>query len=329
MIKVITYNLLSPNLCYPDEFKDYDSSYLDGNSRKNKIVLLIDEWTSQENPPIICFQEVAASWKGTLEKIFFNRSYHFFTMSYGYKRNGFFGVSIAVPYSYQVDKIEYIPISDHIVAVTPSEEPQQIPNLFGKIFSFLDMTPPPKTKEELIQEAKKRPNLTIKITLKKEDTSFILYNYHMPCAFRTPIVQTLHLDALKKLFYQHPNIPTIFAADLNLTPDSIGYNYLTTSQLPPDHAEYFPERDHYKLALQSAYKQFNDQEPQFTCHSDTLWGGLFKNTLDYIFVSHHFKTISSKLLMFSEEKMPNKLSPSDHLPVQAELIIKGDTLTLD
>lgn len=154
MIKVITYNILSPNLCYPEEFQNYDSQDLDSQSRKNKIVLLIDEWTSQEPFPIIALQEVPFSWKGILEKLFLNRNYHFFTMNYGYKKNGYFGVAVAVPYSYQIDKIEYLPIADFIPDGPPDNTQVNYMSFFIEKLVNNFMSPP---EINYFQEAKRDP----------------------------------------------------------------------------------------------------------------------------------------------------------------------------
>lgn len=345
-IKVITYNILSPHLCNPTEFQEYSQEDLDPNHRKNKIILLIDEWTSQEDPPIICLQEVPYSWKGPLEKLFLNRKYNFFTMSYGYKKNGYFGVSTAVPQSYIIEKIEYLPVGDYIDTL-PSDLiicNKPAPSFFDKlVYRYLDQPNEEEVIKELITNAKARPNFTIKLTINASPTqhnqhnqhnphnqhnqptpttqtqTFILYNYHMPCAFKTPIIQTLHLDALKKIIFQHPEIPTILATDFNLTPNSIGYTYFTTAFLPQEHSNYLPPRPHSTLTLNSTYKEHHGKEPSFTCFSNTQWGGEFMDTLDYIFISPNLKTISSNLLINSIQKCPNKINPSDHLPLQSTI----------
>jgi len=313
MIRIISYNILSPELCYPEEYNDYDPEHLSNTNRKNKLVVLIDGWTSEENPPIICLQEVSFSWKGILEKLFINKNYNFFSTNYGYKKNGYMGIAIAVPKKYQIDRIEYIPIADRITGKT--NPPDTFFASFLKKIPFLC-----DEKPDYLSEARKRSNIAIKLTL-QEKSKFIIYNYHMPCAFKTPILQTLHLDALKKLMFSHEYLPTILATDFNIQPHSANYNYLIEGNLPKEYNEYIYESSHYYLTMKSSYKAANGNEPEYTCHSDTKWGGLFKGTLDYIFVSEHFTIISSKLLIDTEEKMPNKLCPSDHKPIISELEI--------
>lgn len=317
MINIITYNILSPSLCNQDEFQEYDPESLDEIKRKNKIILLIDEWTSKENRPIICLQEVPSVWKGSLEKIFLNRKYIPLSMNYGNRKSGFFGVLTAVHNSYQIDKIEYLNIGDYIDAIQP---PLFKPQSLSFIDKLINTVISPAEEDDYISIAKNRSNIALKLTL-NSDKKFIIYNYHMPCAYKTPIVQTLHLDGLKRLMSEHRDVPTILATDFNLTPDSVGYEYFTLAKLPVEHSEYLQKTNHYGLMMMSSYKEVNKSEPLYTCYSDTRWGGKFKNTLDYIFISGHFKTLTSKILINVTEKMPNVLNPSDHLPIESCLQI--------
>lgn len=317
MVNIITYNILSPNLCNQDEFQEYDPESLDEIKRKNKIILLIDEWTSKENRPIICLQEVPNIWKGSLEKILLNRKYIPLSMNYGNRKSGFFGVLTAIPNIYQIDKIEYLNIGEYIDAIQP---PLFKPKSTSFIDKLINAVISPAEEDDYITNAKNRSNIALKLTL-NSDKKFIIYNYHMPCAYKTPIVQTLHLDGLKRLMSEHRDVPTILATDFNLTPDSVGYEYFTFAKLPIEHSEYLYKTSHYDLKMTSSYKEVNKSEPLYTCYSDTRWGGRFKNTLDYIFVSGHFKTLSSKILIETNEKMPNELNPSDHLPIESCLQI--------
>ena len=145
----------------------------------------------------------------------------------------------------------------------------------------------------------------------------------MPCAFKIPIVQTLHVDALKKIMSEHKDIPSLFATDFNLIPDSIGYDYFTKNELPDEHSDYLKKSEYSNFTMSSSYKGKNGVEPEYTCYSNTKWGGDFKNCLDYIFMSNHWNCIESKLLITTTEKMPNKLCPSDHLPLNSVLELKN------
>ncbi len=321
MVKVISYNILSPNLCHNGEFMNYEDEQLDPIIRRNRLVLLIDEWTSDIDPPIIALQEVSYEWKGVLEKIFMNRNYRYYGMNYGNFKNGFFGIGIAIPEIYKVEKIDYIHLSEHIKTAPIDEIYQPENGLISKLRYFLEDII--SEDEELkkvksnINDALHRPNFLIRLILEK-DYRFAVYNYHMPCAFKTPVVQTLHVDGLKRVIREN-DIPTILATDFNLIPESDGYNYMTSAIISGEHYKYLDKGEHRKLKLQSTFKMINGKEPSYTCFSNTKWGGEFKNCLDYIFISNHFTTVDSKLLIYTTDKMPNNNNPSDHLPLQSQL----------
>jgi hypothetical protein len=185
--------------------------------------------------------------------------------------------------------------------------------------------------EDTIKEAKMRKNYAIRLTLKTEEKEFIVYNYHMPCTFKTPIIQFLHLSVFKKLILQHHMIPTIFAGDFNIIPSSDEYKFFTGEQDPPESKMVYLQEEDQKDISYKSFKMM--QSPlslssylssssllsspspslteQFTCHNETKFGGYFKNTLDYIFVSNAKIKLSGKLLETSE-KMPNLVCPSEH-----------------
>ena len=353
MIKAITFNILSPQLCNPIEFLDYSSEYLDRSFRKVRITSLINEWTSMVDQPIISLQEVPFGWKNDLEKLFFSKEYRFYCVNYGSKYNGYFGVGIGIPKFYKALKIEQLLVgeyiknndSEHVYELKLHQVNEFLESL-KNVVDFVKETNMTETKEvlasfgdiswnnliqshdefvsnssELILEAKNRSNFTIRLLLKDERNGkkFYIYNYHMPCTFRKPIIQTLHLDALKVLMGEHMNIPTIFMTDFNLTPKSIGYNFLVNGFLPNEHKNYLKWEDHSRITMESTYKKANKMEPQFTCFSTTQNGGIFCDCLDYIFVSSHFTVLDSELLLRSVDKMPNADCPSDHLPICSTL----------
>jgi endonuclease/exonuclease/phosphatase family metal-dependent hydrolase len=172
--------------------------------------------------------------------------------------------------------------------------------------------------EETIREAKWRKNYAIRLTLKTEEKEFIIYNYHMPCTFKTPIIQFLHLSVFKRLILKHHMIPTIFAGDFNITPSSDEYNFFTGEPVPESKTVYLPKEDQEDISYQSFKMTASSQTMEFTCHNETKYGGYFKNTLDYIFVSNANIKMSGKLLE-TDEKMPNSVCPSDHFPIYANI----------
>jgi len=340
-VKVISYNLLSPKLCNSSTFLNYPiPEDLDPTTRKTRIISLLENFFAHSPQPIICLQEISPDWKGTLELLFMKHNYSFFNISYG-----ILGVGIAIPnQSVEVTNVEYIHIGQLIKTNSSMliwrteeeyreaerkckirEEPisfMQKVMLYVKDYTAL-IPEYIRVIEETIKEAKWKKNYAIRLTLKlnhtTEEKDFMVYNYHMPCTFKTPIIQFLHLSVFKRLILQHHMIPTIFAGDFNITPSSDEYNFFTGEPVSESKTVYLPKEDQEDISYQS-FKMITSPITPFTCHSDTKFGGYFKDTLDYIFVSNANIKMSGQLLKTSE-KMPNSVCPSDHLPIYANIDI--------
>ena len=361
-VKVITYNLLSPKLCNQSDFLNYvNPEDLEPTIRKTRTITLLESFFAHSPQPIICLQEISTDWKGTLELLFAKHDYSFFNISYG-----ILGVGIAIPnQSISVTNVEYIHIGELIKTNTSrliwrTEEEYREAERDRKIrednLTFMqkvslyvkDMTAfiPEYIRviEETIKEAKWRKNYAIRITLEASEKRFIVYNYHMPCTFKKPIIQFLHLSVFKRLILQHHMIPTIFAGDFNITPSSDEYKFFTGEPVPESKTVYLPKEDQEDISYQSFKMTTAAQTTPFTCHSETKFGGYFKDTLDYIFVSNANIKMSDALLE-TNEKMPNSVCPSepllisqceinkcihykfakriymDHLPIYADIIL--------
>jgi 2',5'-phosphodiesterase len=337
-IKVITYNLLSHKLCNSSDFQNYPiSEDLDPTTRKNRTIILLESFFTHSPQPIICIQEISSEWKGMLELLFMKHNYSFFNISYG-----ILGVGIAIPNeSITVTNVEYIHIGELIntnnsMKIWRTEEEYREAERERKIrednLTFIqkislyvkDMTALIseyiRLIEETINKAKMRKNYAIRLTLKlkSNEKDFIIYNYHMPCEFKTPIIQFLHLSVFKRLILQHHMIPTILAGDFNIIPSSDEYKFLIGEPIPESKTIYLPQEDQEDISFQSFKMTTTPQIPPFTCHNETKFGGYFKDTLDYIFVSNANIKLSGPLLE-TNDKMPNSICPSDHLPIYADI----------
>ena len=284
---VITFNCLTPFSGVPSEYPDCDPIVLDRLRRKNTILSLFTNWL--RTSPIIVLQEVPYNWKQDFDRYFTKRDYTFHCMNYGQKTNGILGVGIAVPNFYAIDptEVEFIRVADYINDIDSSDDNEVDTN---------------------IENAKKRANLVVRMMIRLNNgKAFYLYNYHMPCAFKTPLVQILHIDALKRIITSFPNIPYILAGDMNILPTSKEYEFLTDTTSPSS------------ITLKSSYLIANKEEPEFTCFNYTTFAGEFCGCLDYIFVSDEFKVLKSHLLLTTKTELPNADCPSDHLPLRSVL----------
>ena len=284
---IITFNCLTPFSGVPSEYPDCDPIFLDRLRRKNAILSLFTNWL--RTSPIIVLQEVPYNWKQDFDRYFTKRDYTFHCMNYGQKTNGILGVGIAVPNFYAIDptEVEFIRVADYINDIDSSDDNEV---------------------ESNIENAKKRANLVVRMMIRLNNgKSFYLYNYHMPCAFKTPLVQILHIDALKRIIASFPDIPYILAGDMNILPTSKEYEFLTDTTSPSS------------ITLKSSYLIANKEEPEFTCFNYTTFAGEFCGCLDYIFVSDEFKVLKSHLLLTTTTELPNADCPSDHLPLRSVL----------
>jgi mRNA deadenylase 3'-5' endonuclease subunit Ccr4 len=300
---VITFNVGTPFSFTPSEYPDCDPAILDRLRRKNAILSLFTIWLRTN--PIIVLQEVPYNWKQDFDRYFTKRYYTFHCMNYGQKKNGILGVGIAVPASYAInpEEVEFIRVADYIKCDIDSSDDHSSDNEV----------------DTNIENAKKRANLVVRMKIHLNNgKSFYLYNYHMPCAFKTPLVQILHIQALKRIIASFPDIPYILAGDMNVLPTSKEYKFLTIAlkdtSSPCPYLNTLPP-----ITLKSSYNIANKEEPEFTCFNYTTFGGEFCGCLDYIFVSDEFKVLKSHLLLTTKTELPNADCPSDHLPLRSVL----------
>lgn len=314
MIKIITWNILSPFYANAAQYVGYNPEVLSHEYRKIKVLEIVRDWIKQNEQPIINLQEVPLKWRGELESLFYQNDYTVCAVGYGKKKNGYFGILTAFPNKYKMENLEYIPIG-HYVKNAPINEVIDKTNKtpFDKIKSFIN-TDEMKDPRTIIRKAKARDNVAIRLHLNK-DYPFIVYNYHMPLSVTQ--LQILHTDVFKRLITDHKNIPTILAMDSNLIVNDDGYNYFTKGVLPDSLSVYLEEVN--KLKLISSYKQVNKREPSYTNYSISKFGGNFKDTIDYIMITDHFNTLKSQVLFQTNEKLPNLICPSDHLPLESIL----------
>lgn len=152
---------------------------------------------------------------------------------------------------------------------------------------------------------------------------------HMPASWiSTAYMTTFCALALQFLQRHASNAHLIFCGDFNVTPTSPTYTYFQTGVYDkqsfdadyPPHDLWRPPRFNF---LQSALLQVHGAEPNMTIYTHPLRNEcLFKETLDYIFVSSQIKALDA----FQSPKMlslcPNEVEPSDHLLIWCLLEMK-------
>lgn len=121
MIKIITWNILSPEISNYQGFSNYDPKVLNKKNRLNQIMRILSEWVKESVPPIINFQEVPLYWNGIFNTFFHKNNYIFLAMNYGNKESGFVSIATAIPKNYRIMDIEYIPLGERLVLPTIDE----------------------------------------------------------------------------------------------------------------------------------------------------------------------------------------------------------------
>ena len=174
-----------------------------------------------------------------------------------------------------------------------------------------------------------------------------VHTYHMPCAFTTPQLMTIH----SCLFLQHvqrlsgPVDPYVICVDFNTAPDSAQYQLYTEGVIDPQqHADSIPvvpsppslsssTSTNSTMAnkfvcqvqpVKSAYKTMYSSEPAITCSTYTKFpsaesASSFQGCIDYIFYGNGCRVNYVDLVesIKPDEYMPSLVHPSDHLELVA------------
>jgi len=167
----------------------------------------------------------------------------------------------------------------------------------------------------------------------KEDKSFVIGTYHMPCAYRRPPMMMVHCA----LSAQHitdfaDGCPYIYAGDFNIKPQDAMYKLLTQGSVESSHPTMPVILDSFKYTgpwrcnleqpFRSSYVLANGREPDFTNFAQIKSEDPFIDTLDYIFISSEWNVESVKTLPIRgniKGPLPSSDEPSDHVMLSAKL----------
>ena len=203
--------------------------------------------------------------------------------------------------------------------------------------------------EQTFHESRRRWNQAILLRLrrKSDNAVFCVATYHNPCAIHCRPIITLHACLVAEKAQEFAGTDAlVLLGDFNMTPDSGGYQLLTTGTLPKSHPEYptLPKWDFWRptlKAMRSVYAEAHPEglEPETTNKAVRLigkWGAepnAFSGTLDYIFIMNGETTLLSveealllpdKALLDERPSWPTSKIPSDHLVVGATLKVKAE-----
>lgn len=287
-VRAVTYNVLSTGLTKGHDV-DRSVAVLAEPLRWQLLHGQLTSYTSSSPRPVIFLQEVSHSWNGKLMSFFAERGYSWFFSGYADDWSHRMGVGIAVPTEqFEVLSMRVVrpgasipprpagapaPPSSHLWALLPFQK--EINRFFAskwynalcELFTAtkaLVIKPPPyqPTPSDNWHNAATRKNEMLIGVLREKDSqaAFVAATYHMPCAFRFPIIMLLHTLACMKILSaaaadaadvhaplvppseahdlaSRRSLPIVFGGDFNLTPSSALYGLLATGSITAAEAE--------------------------------------------------------------------------------------------
>jgi len=340
---VVSYNLLSPDLCNKDRYADSEEGSCGEGHRFDATWQKLKEFT--DLGAIVCIQELSRAWHIRLLPLFHSSHYAVVFSSYGHAESGYMGIAIAFPDTrYTLVDGSDRRVSD-VAAWQTSKPNLPVAQTWGEwLWSFVAPTPPPNNDDADIRAALTRTNTLLTLRLRDDwDTDFVVATYHMPCYFFMPGVMHLHAAAAVNAVLDVANgLPVIFAGDFNMMPSGDTYAMVTQGALTDDVRASMSRtnpslRAHdvtVRSPMKSAYAEFRSgHEPAFTCYCTAYHKGKpnkFKDTIDYIFFAGD--DITCKVVMELPHEpcplfgasLPSLHHPSDHLAIGAVFKIGKD-----
>ena len=364
-VRVVSYNLLSSKLARPSHFTRADPAHLEPEHRLPlilaKLEKAMDRGFAKEPsapPTIFALQEVCYPFASKLHTFFANRGYHLVTGLYGRPFNGYMGIAIAYPTKhFETLDVDVCRLSDERPGGWPRKPVDDeegggkglgLRSIIRQFTRSLVQTVNDRIVKRLTSSGERvidpwdmsenRFNVLLTATLRfREGGSFVVSNYHMPCAFYAPPVMNIHSelaakrvqDLASKNAETEKALPYIFAGDFNILPDSPDYNLLTTGKLDASDPTYPPPKHGVEwkvesLPFDSAYAKKLGSEPEFSNYAHIRdQEDPFIGTLDYIFLSQNEWTVHEVQRLprtkDSGGPFPNETEPSDHLLIAADL----------
>lgn len=326
-IKIITYNILSSSLCSPTHHTSCDPEHLHPDKRMPKIQGILEKVMKVNT--IICLQEVSRKQEEDLQPFFHLNDYTFIVSHYSKEKNGYMGVGIAFPHDkFTLRDTRIVRVADGKKWVQ-KPKPGKWSKVLTDALTAIGILGRPEI--DPLEYAQHRQNTMVALHLKtkRNYNKFWVSTYHMPCAYRTPLVMTIHAALVAQAIQRIAgDKPYILVGDFNLKPIDEQYKMLTTGELNDNNPVYFlPKGDNWLptvLPMKSAYKELNGVEPYFTNYAQPRGRPVFIECLDYIFYNG-LEVVNCCILPKRSDvngPLPNAGHPSDHIPIGAAFQIE-------
>ena len=342
-VHIISYNILSHALIASHTI-DRDPACLTEEYRFTLLKAELTEFINSNQKPIFCLQEVSQSWSNKLLVFFIKENYHFYWVKGFSKFNDYMGVAIAWPNEIEATNIMIYTPSELIpkMVVKPKSMLERLVDLFYGIFcKNTERAKNILAKNKLMKDWKAsswKTNCCLAIEFKSPNKNYIVSTYHMPCAYKNPLVMILHVVAYVKCAYNmlanRKDVPLFLTGDFNSLPDSFQYKFLCGSDYSDE--TLLNDLKRFDLPVLSDYitnttcnlRSGYDPEPIYTNkafykYDNMIEGSKFEGCIDYIFVNDicDIKENLHIRRLHENEWIPSFKSPSDHLPIGISAVI--------
>jgi mRNA deadenylase 3'-5' endonuclease subunit Ccr4 len=321
-VNVVQYNVLSSALSNPTNHPHNDQDDLNPDNRYNHIISKLTPEIKKS--AVICLQEVSEEWVSKFIVYFHKNDYTMIYRLYGNKFNGYMGIAIAFPAIMKLNRMSIkmigslIPKGDNSVEQTWGDY----------LWSFYEE---PVVVMDHWARARNKWNSTICLELEHDGNVFVVATYHMPCDFNRQTVMMLHTHYLNRYCQDFAvGLPLILTVDANSTPDRPATDFTLTGK-----SDFVLQTSNTSVDVElncepmSSVLPVNDSTI-WTCNSQSQRSDEpFIGMLDYIFTSKGAFTQASYRSDVTDELMPNKDEPSDHVMLTAYIKFITDVPIVD
>jgi mRNA deadenylase 3'-5' endonuclease subunit Ccr4 len=332
--RVVSYNLLSSNLAAESHFVTCTKNQLASRLRGPRLLAKLDAEIAAQ-PTLLCLQELSQTWGSDLHTHLANKGYHLVTAFYGQRHNGHMGVAIAFPTEHYELKSTVIRTIAETRDLYKAPEPTLVARVvaavalvFAWFASFVVARK--HAARDPYEYAMARENVVVAVQLacKHSQKTFWVATYHMPCAFMYPQMMTVHSSLVLQFVAKQAGAqPFVLAGDFNWSPKHEQYQLYTAGTLAESSAARPPPpgpiAQNWSIdvpPVRSAYAECGG-EPAFTNWAQIKSEPVFKETLDYIWLSKHWRVDDVLRHQPTVGPLPTESDPSDHLLIAATLAL--------
>lgn len=195
-VRIVTYNVLSPNLCSAGFFSLSEAGACDPSKRLERVKKKLREEMRLDS--VLCLQEVSRAWGAELVPFFEENGYSYSAALTGGPFGGYMGQCLAWPAKkYKADSVNTSRIGDTIPEADDGKgkkkkkggrkgDKNKDKGFWERFLATFGLMPikakPPFTPW---REARHRHNSVVMARLveRRTNSKFVVCNYHMPCLF--------------------------------------------------------------------------------------------------------------------------------------------------